>query len=94
MTMEIPAERFSQLVEKRLGLHFEEGKVDFLAEVLQRRLEVRGCSAEMYFCRIEAEQSSEGELAALASELTVAETYFFRNVDQFLERSASECFRN
>jgi len=75
-------ERFRDLVASRLGLQFEEARLGWLAEVLRRRMNARGQSAEPYLARLQAE-GPRSELAALAPELTVAETYFFRNIEQF-----------
>jgi chemotaxis protein methyltransferase CheR len=75
-------ERFRTLVARRLGLQFEDAKLAFLAEVLQRRADARGEPSEMYLARL-ATDASGAELGALAGELTVGETYFFRNIDQF-----------
>jgi chemotaxis protein methyltransferase CheR len=73
-------ERFRAAVARRLGLQFDDGKLGFLAEVLQRRLE-RRCAAD-YLAGLEDNPSSD-EIGALARELTVGETYFFRNNEQF-----------
>ena len=73
-------ERFRSAVARRLGLQFEDGKLGFLAEVLRRRLD-RSVAAE-YLAGLEDNPSSE-EIGALARELTVGETYFFRNNEQF-----------
>ena len=74
-------EQFRAAVARALGLQFDETRSSFLEEVLRRRLDLdRGSSAE-YFARLEADPSSE--LRELARELTVGETYFFRNSDQF-----------
>ncbi len=73
-------ERFRAAVARRLGLQFDDGKLGFLAEVLQRRVERR--SAADYLAGLEDNPSSD-EIGALARELTVGETYFFRNNEQF-----------
>lgn len=75
-------ERFSDAITRHLGLQFEEAKQGFLAEVLQRRLEATGRSPAAYLRGLES-QPADAELRALARELTVNETYFFRNVEQF-----------
>ncbi|KQW02894.1 protein-glutamate O-methyltransferase CheR [Rhizobacter sp. Root1221] len=74
-------ERFRALVARYLGLKFEDSKTGLLAEVLQRRMEWNALPAEPYLARLEARQL-RGEFGALAQELTVGETYFFRNIDQ------------
>ena len=75
-------ERFRALVARHLGLQFEDAKTGLLADVLQRRLEWSGLPAEPYLARLEA-KLLRGEFGSLAQELTIGETYFFRNIDQF-----------
>jgi chemotaxis protein methyltransferase CheR len=75
-------ERFCGAITGRLGLQFEDAKLGFLGEVLQRRLDVLKQSRSAYLAALETDACA-GELAALAGELTVAETYFFRNSEQF-----------
>lgn len=75
-------ERFRALVTKRLGIRFDDAKLPFLAEVLGRRLVASRASAERYFVRLDAMPDPE-EIGELARELTVPESYFFRNADQF-----------
>ncbi len=75
-------ERFRSLVARCLGLQFENTKLGFLADVLRRRLEANGRAGERYLEQLETNPPRE-ELGALAQELTVAETYFFRNIEQF-----------
>jgi chemotaxis protein methyltransferase CheR len=76
------AERFRAAIAQRLGLQFDDAKLGFLGEVLQRRIEKRKCSSDAYLRTME-EEPSNAELGALAVELTVTETYFFRNNEQF-----------
>jgi len=78
----LDVEGFRALVGRRLGLQFEEAKLGFLADVLQRRLDASGRTCSAYLARLDSDAAHE-ELGALAQELTVPETYFFRNVDQF-----------
>jgi chemotaxis protein methyltransferase CheR len=75
-------ERFRAFVANRLGLQFEDARMAWLADVLRRRLDTHGQPAELYLARLQGE-APRTELGALAQELTVAETYFFRNIDQF-----------
>jgi chemotaxis protein methyltransferase CheR len=75
-------ERFRTVVASRLGLQFDDAKTAWLADLLRRRLDVNGQQAEPYLACLQAE-ASRTELGAIAQELTVAETYFFRNIDQF-----------
>ena len=75
-------ERFRAVITGRLGLDFDESKTGFLAEVLRRRFEATRQDSDAYLSCLEL-QSAREEIAALARELTVPETYFFRNGDQF-----------
>ena len=75
-------QRFRGWIAERLGLHFDDGKLDFLAEVLQRRAEKKGLPVRPYLNQLEG-PDIDAELQALALELTVPETYFFRHIDQF-----------
>jgi chemotaxis protein methyltransferase CheR len=77
-------ERFRSLVARHLGLRFDDDKLGWLGEVLQRRMEAGPLDGEAYLARLEAATGAGPELAALAQELTVVETYFFRNREQFL----------
>lgn len=75
-------ERFRSAIAEHIGLQFEDARLAFLAEVLQRRLARLGGATASYLAKLE-QRPSKGELAALAQELTVGETYFFRHHDQF-----------
>jgi chemotaxis protein methyltransferase CheR len=74
-------QRFRGWIAQRLGLHFDDTKLEFLAEILLRRADERGLGLPPYLDRLEA-PDSDAELQALAPELTVPETYFFRHLDQ------------
>ena len=75
-------ERFRDLVARILGLQFEDAKLRFLADVLGRRIEASREPLEVYLARFEARTSTD-EVRALAEELTVGETYFFRHGEQY-----------
>jgi len=75
-------ERLRAVAAKRLGLRFDDGKSVFLAEVLQRRLDHTGRRLNEYLLPLEAAAPPPDELRVLAQELTVTETYFFRNAEQ------------
>ena len=75
-------ERFRAAVARRLGLYFEDAKAGFLSEVLHRRIEARGTDGATYLTSLDNGTATQ-ECCALAEELTVGETYFLRNVDQF-----------
>jgi chemotaxis protein methyltransferase CheR len=86
MTVALAAEIecFRGLVAERLGLHFEDGKLDFLADILRQRMEATGCDHfSSYQDRIDSSASDSKELRAVAEQLTVCETYFFRYTDHF-----------
>jgi chemotaxis protein methyltransferase CheR len=74
--------RFRDAVVRRLGLQFDESRLGFLGEVLQRRAEAASMPIEAYVANIEA-SPVRAEISRLAEALTVGETYFFRNNDQF-----------
>lgn len=75
-------EKFRALILGRLGLQFEDSKLGFLGEVIQQRLNETGLDPDAYLHLLEF-GNSDIEIAPLAKELTVPETYFFRNNDQF-----------
>ncbi|MEI9899810.1 MAG: CheR family methyltransferase [Hyphomicrobium sp.] len=75
-------ELFRAVISSKIGLYFDDAKLGCLGEVLQRRLDVLGRSSRAYLFSLE-HGLCETEIAALALELTVGETYFFRNVEQF-----------
>jgi chemotaxis protein methyltransferase CheR len=74
--------RFRGWIARRLGLHFDDSKLEFLAEVLDRRVDEEGLTLRPYLDLLEGPDGA-AELKALALELTVPETYFFRHLDQF-----------
>ncbi|HET8734149.1 MAG TPA: CheR family methyltransferase, partial [Anaeromyxobacteraceae bacterium] len=72
-------ESFRDAIAARLGLHFDDGKLDLLADVAAERLEALGQpSLEASVARLAADADPD-EPRALAEKLTVGETYFFRN---------------
>ncbi|MBV9511735.1 MAG: hypothetical protein JO303_15795, partial [Caulobacteraceae bacterium] len=75
-------DRFGEAISRRLGLQFGDAKAGLLGEVLERRLKTLRVRPEVYLSRLETGDCRE-ELPRLAQELTVAETYFFRNSEQF-----------
>lgn len=73
-------EDFRAAICRRLGLRFDDSKLEFLEDVLRIRLQALGSpKAGDYLARPWARE----ETHALALTLTVAETYFFRNQEQF-----------
>lgn len=75
-------ERFGGFVRRRLGLHLDDTRIGALADVLQSRLDASGESCAAFLDRLETEHG-KSDLRAIAAEVTVPETYFFRNNDQF-----------
>jgi chemotaxis protein methyltransferase CheR len=75
-------ERFRAAITAHLGLQFDDGKLGFLADVLQRRLDRLQSASEIYLLALE-QGPGGAEIGILARELTVGETYFFRNIEQF-----------
>lgn len=73
--------QFRRLIERRLGLVFDDGKQAMLEDLLRRRCAARNLTPAGFLASLELD--SGRELDALAAELTVGETYFFRNRDQF-----------
>lgn len=76
-------EQFRDLVAERLGLDFSEDKFDHLARVVQERMHATRCADfGAYLQRLGSPVESRNELRALAADLTVTETFFYRNSDQ------------
>ncbi|UWZ40500.1 protein-glutamate O-methyltransferase CheR [Dactylosporangium roseum] len=69
------------LLADRLGLAFDGSKDAWLADVLRQRAAQHALSQRGYLDRLATAWGTE--LAALAEAVTVSETYFFRNIEQF-----------
>jgi chemotaxis protein methyltransferase CheR len=78
---EPPVDRLRGLLADRLGMAFDHGKDASLGEILQQRAAQHGLSDRGYLDRLATAWTSE--LSALAEAVTVNETYFFRNIEQF-----------
>ncbi len=76
-------ERFRSLIAQRLALWFDDGKLEYLASILERRIAESREPPASYLFKLEGAAKTYGELKELAQELTVGETYFFRHSDQF-----------
>lgn len=75
-------DRLRALVTRRLGLRCEAGQLDQLGEVARAQLELAGTPRfEAWLERLDSAGSAE--LRALGRALTVNETFFFRNADNF-----------
>lgn len=79
--------RFRAVVAHRLGLHLGDPGRSALVDVLARRIAATALDPEDYLESLEGARL-DGELGALAQELTINETYLFRNIEQF--RALSE----
>ena len=75
------SQRFRGWIAQRLGLHFDDTKLKFLSDVLDRCADQKGLELRPYLDRLEG-PDVEAELQALIPELTVPETYFFRHMEQ------------
>jgi chemotaxis protein methyltransferase CheR len=82
-------EAFRQAIADRFGLCFDDSKNEQLVDVLGRRAAATGCTPARYLHDLGSPAASgfvhgnADELGLLAAELTVPETYFFRNIEQF-----------
>jgi chemotaxis protein methyltransferase CheR len=74
--------RFREILTRRLGLHLDDGRLEVLGELLQRLLRSADVTPNELFRRLDAPGAS-AELRAIASQVTVPETYFFRDAAQF-----------
>src|SRR5258708_22130600 len=80
----VELDHFRTIIAGRLGLQFDNGRMDRLEEVLRQRLDARGGgTASDYLTTIASSANGREELRALATHLTVSETYFFRCADHF-----------
>src|SRR5205807_1605883 len=64
------------------GMFFDERRMHFLQDRLQRRLKVTGLDSFYSYYRLLTSREGRAELAALVENLTVNETSFFRNKPQ------------
>ncbi len=74
--------RFRAAVASHLGLQFEDARSNELAAVFERLCVASDGGAAAYLARLERARLRRRDLHALARQLTVGETYFFRNPDQ------------
>jgi chemotaxis protein methyltransferase CheR len=77
-------DQFRDALARRFGLAFDESKQAFLTDVLAKRAgRIRNTDAPSYVHRLMSGQLPREELAVLAQECTIGETYFFRHPDQY-----------
>ena len=81
-------EQFRTMVTCHLGLQYEDGKLYYLADVMRQRMQSVGRarfeSSRAYLVHLNASPKGSAEWRSLAEQLTVNETFFFRNSDNFL----------
>jgi chemotaxis protein methyltransferase CheR len=70
------------LVYQECGMFFDERRVHFLQDRLQRRLKITGLDTFYSYYRLLTSREGRTELNALVENLTVNETSFFRNKPQ------------
>src|SRR2546421_6853296 len=70
------------LVYQECGMYFDERRVHFLQDRLQRRLKTTGLDSFYSYYRLLTSREGKSELSALLENLTVNETSFFRNKAQ------------
>src|SRR6476620_7228696 len=84
------------LVYQECGMYFDERRVHFLQDRLQRRLKTTGLDSFYSYYRLLTSREGKAELAALLENLTVNETSFFRNkpqLDLFHKTTLDELLR-
>ncbi|MEV4640998.1 CheR family methyltransferase [Actinoplanes sp. NPDC049548] len=74
--------RFRSVLAVQLGWVFDDNDVSQLAQVLRQRVDATRLQPAAYLRRLAA-GDWEAELTALAEDLTINETYFFRHGEQF-----------
>jgi chemotaxis protein methyltransferase CheR len=77
------SERFRLAIARSLGLHFDDSKRESLVDLLRHRLDRTSLPAHQYLGILESGCPPRTEIRELARHLTVGETYFFRNSEQF-----------
>jgi chemotaxis protein methyltransferase CheR len=80
--------RFRACVAGRLGLAIEDTRLGTLAEILSRRSARARGGVDGYLTKLESSAELGEEVKLLALELTIGETYFFRNAEQLRAFSA------
>lgn len=75
-------ERFRAVIAQRLGLVLDPAGARSAGDVLARRLAATSLAAEDYLLHLER-AGLDGELGLVAQQLTIGETYLFRNAEQF-----------
>lgn len=74
---------FRALIAQALGLRFDDDKLAWLGRILQKRVGATNSPSVAHYLHGLTGPDSAPELGVLAQALTVNETYFFRNIEQF-----------
>lgn len=74
--------RFRSVLETRMGFRFEDAKLEQLREVFERVAPRFSRAPEQFLDQLASPEQGRDLLRAVARELTVTETYFFRGADQ------------
>ncbi len=85
------------LIYEECGMYFDERRIHFLQDRLQRRLRACNIPSFYHYYRLVTSTSGKNELAALLEDLTINETSFFRNkpqLDVFHKVVLDEVFRH
>jgi chemotaxis protein methyltransferase CheR len=78
-------EQFKSIILNSIGFVFDESKTDYIKKILQIRLRETGCGSFTNYLNIFTSPIKKyAEIKKLIEEIIVAETYFFRNQEQFL----------
>ena len=81
-------EQFRIIISCYFGLQYEDEKLDYLANIMLQRVQLVGHdrfeSYSAYLSHLNASPKGSDEWRALAEQLTVNETFFFRNPDNFV----------
>jgi chemotaxis protein methyltransferase CheR len=75
-------DRFQVIATKHFGFRFDDNRFGYAESVLRKRIDVHGKNVSTYLAMLDNAEFAEAEFRNLAQELTVSETYFFRNTDQ------------
>jgi chemotaxis protein methyltransferase CheR len=75
-------ETFRDAVRDVLGLHFDDSRLEDVTAIFRERIAASATDAASYLRLLRGPDGRE-EARALAEQLTVGETYFFRNSEQF-----------
>ncbi len=75
--------RLRAIVARRLGIAYDESRLDVLADALRASLDAAGSTPARFLQRLASPASGRDELRSIAARLSVPETYFLRYENQF-----------